>query len=228
MAIKTPYPIPPLTDHPEYARLATMRRAVGDAVLDRQRQIDLLSIERELAFPTSGNAHGPRADMMRERAATLRRAAPPEKADVGSPDGLPANIARAIAIIGGETVDAPPDRDALRTRLRIEISVLEPALREIDILMEEARAEQSHAIALRLVAQNNAIIRTIYEAAAALSAAMQAERALCAQILIAGYELRADITHRPGLDGASRLGTLSDWDSQISMFRRRFELLGVL
>jgi hypothetical protein len=204
-----------------------MRRAIAAAQQDRQRRLDLLAIEGELQRPMSP-ATGPRIAMLRERAAALRKIAPEPKAEAPSAEGMPAPIARALLLLRGEEVPEEPDRDARLKKLRAEQRILEAAFIEVERLMEDVRADQSYVIAEHLVAAHQTILRSVWEAAAALSAAIEQERGLYASVLVAGYEGRPDVLRRPALDGASRLGTLAEWDSQISEFRRRLEEQGVI
>lgn len=76
--------------------------------------------------------------------------------------------------------------------------------------------------------QNQAMLRTIFDAAQALSAAVSAERAMYARYLSAGYDDRPDILFRPSLSSANRLGSADEWDSEINTLRRWLESLGVL
>src|SRR5579872_284428 len=102
-------PIPALAEHPEYARLATMRRAITAAQQDRQHRLDLLAIEGELARPMS-SAIGPRVTMLRERAAQLRKSVQAPKAEAPDADGMPPAIARALFLLRGEEIEEPPDQ----------------------------------------------------------------------------------------------------------------------
>ena len=221
--------IVPLDSRPEYAPRATLRRALMAARDDRQAQIDLADLDAALLRMTNGS----RADAIRERAERLREqiaaTSTPDTTAAPSPGATvsPA-ITAAVALLRGGVVDLLPDRAERLRRLDREVAILDAAIREIDIELEGIRSELSLEVARKLVPQHKAILRTIYETAVALTAAVAAERSLFAVPLIANYEGRPDILNRPALDGASRLGTLAEWDSQISTFRRRLELLKVI
>jgi hypothetical protein len=222
--------IPVLENHPEFARVATLRRSLLAARDERQRQLDLLAVEGELARPSGGCATGQRAAMLRDHAKRLRAAAPKAAppAAVSEDDGLPPAITRALMLIGGNALAEEPDRDARLKKLRAEIRILELALGSAEGLLNEIRATQSFEVAQSLQVQNQAILRTVFDAALALSAAVSAERALYARYLSAGYEDRPDVLIRPSLSSANRLGSTDEWDSEINTFRRRLEALGVI
>jgi hypothetical protein len=213
--------LPALDDAPDYARLAQLRRVIMAAQADRFRQLDLLAIEGELQRPST-SATGQRVALLRQRAATLRAGLiEPDTSPAPAADGLPPAIARALLLTRGERIEPIPDREARLKSLRADLRILEPALMEVENLLDALRKEHSHRVALGLVQQHNVILATIYEAAVALSAAVDAERKFYAAPLIAGYEGRPDVLLRPGLEAANRLGTLAEHDSQLSFFRRR-------
>jgi hypothetical protein len=233
MAILTRKPLPTdpvitaLIDHPEYQRLAGLRRALSAGLADRQREIDLAAIESELARPSSGSARGPRADMMRARAEQLRKASPQPVEPAAAPDGLPPAIARAMALLQGEKV-IPPDRGARLKTLREEVVTIEAALTGVTVLLDELRSEQTHQAATALIPSHRAALAQILETAAAFSAAVQAEREIIVGLINAGYDAAEHILQRPGFPAASRIGTLQEHDSELSFFRRRLESLGVI
>jgi hypothetical protein len=222
-----PEPLSALAEDPEFARLLTMRRAFVAEQDDRQRQLDILAIEGELQRPTSP-ASGQRIQLLRERVAAMRLVSPAPKQDTPSPDGLPQPIARALALLAGDIVQEPDDREARLKRLRSDQRILELALAALEPLIEDVRADRSLAVAVRLKPAHQAVLRDVWAAAAALATAIEAERRLFASVLIAGYTDRPDILMRPALNAALRLGALSEYDSEISWFRRRLEDQGVL
>jgi hypothetical protein len=219
--------IQPLDQHPEYRRLATLHRAIRAALDDRQRRIDLLSIEAELAR-LGRPASGQRIALLREHAERLRLVTPEPKPEAPTPEGLSPTIARALLLVRGDAVAEPEDRESTAKRLRNEQRTLDAALREIDQMLDAVRAEQSRIVAEQVLPQHRAILRSVFDAAAALAAAVEAERRMYANILTMGYEGRPDILRRPALDGASRLGTLAEYESDISRFRRRLQEQGIL
>ncbi len=223
-----PTDIAPLDQDPEFAKLATLRRALIDAKDARQRAIDMLAIESELRRPLSGSGKGPRAEMLRGRLEILRAETTTAEAPTADSTGLPPAVAQALRLTQGAQIDPAPDRDEHLKRLRDEHRMLHDGQMAVEQLLDDRRADLSLEVAKRLQPQHQAILRTIFETAAALSAAIEAERALFAAPLIAGYEGRPDVLARPALDGASRLGNLGEPESQIRLFRRRLETLGVL
>lgn len=96
----TPRPAPeldiPILEHnPEFVRIATLRRSLLAARDERQRQLDLLAVEGELARPSGGSGTGQRAQILRDQAKRLRAAAPKATPPAAvSDDGLPPAITR--------------------------------------------------------------------------------------------------------------------------------------
>jgi hypothetical protein len=220
--------VSPLIDHPEYQRLAGLRRALSAGLADRQREIDLAALEAELARPTSGSARGPRADMMRARAEQLRRSLPRPVEPAAVPDGLPPSIARALALLQGEKAVPQQDRSTRLKNLREEVVTIEAALTGVTVLLDELKSEQTHKAATALLPSHRAALAQIYEAAVAFSAAVQAEREIIVGLINAGYDAAEHVLQRPGFPAASRIGTLKEHDSEISFFRRRLENSGVI
>ena len=140
----------------------------------------------------------------------------------------PASVRRALALVAGEKIDEPLDRDGRLKHLRSEKAIIEKALADLNSLMEEIKGEQSRLVAEQLVPEYRKIQRHIYDLAAALTAAVEAERQFYVAPIQAGYLERPDILGRRRLDAAARLGTFDARDSQISSFRRELEALGVL
>jgi hypothetical protein len=221
--------VPPLAEDPESVRIATLRRSLLAARDDRQRALDLLAIEAELARPSGGSARGPRSEMLRNRAAQLRTTAPkPAPEPAPAADGLPPQITRAIALLQGDAVAPPPDRAERIKRLREELAVIEPALGAVEAMLDDIRADRSRAVAEQLRPAQGQILRTIAEAATALSAAMDAERRFRAEFLMAGYSEQPDILPAPLLPGAARIGSRSEYDSEINRFIRFLTERGML
>jgi hypothetical protein len=221
--------IPPLASDPQYAAAARIERALRDKLRETERAIDRVELERELSRigALSRPVASPRVQMMQAQLKKLRAEqksveAPPPPGDV------PEVVRRALLLLQGQAVEPTPDRAEQLKRLRADAEILEAGIRAQAVLVEEIRAERSRVVAERLRGRHQTILRSLFDAAMALSAAVEAERALYASVLSAGYEGRPDILVRPGLDGASRLGTPREWDSQISHFRRRLEAQGVL
>lgn len=220
--------ITPLADHPEHIRLSAICRALLNAAADRQRELDLAAIEAELAKPTSGSARGPRADTLRARAETLRKALPAPVVAQSEPDGLPPAVVAALALLQGEKVALQQDRGARLNQLRQELAIIEAASSGVSVLLDELKSEQTVEAATALSPKHRAALAEIYAAAAALAAAAQAEREIIVSLIGAGYDAAEHILQRPGLGAASRLGTLLEHDSEISFFKRRMQSLGVI
>jgi len=214
--------IPRLDQDPEHVRLSSLFRALQDGKADRQRQIDLLMIEAEISLPSSGSGRGPRIDALRQRAELLRQALPaPVEAPLLDDDGLPPAIGQGVRLLAGQQVSRPPDRTAKLKQLHDELAILEAAFRAVATLLNDVRSDRSTEVAQSLLPRHHQLLRDLYDAGVALSAAAEAERALIAALILAGYDASEMILQRPGLAAASRVGSLGSHDSDIASFRRR-------
>jgi hypothetical protein len=139
-------------------------------------------------------------------------------------DGLP----QALALLAGQQVEPPPDVPEQKRRLRQEIGILDAGLAVAEQRLDEVREQQTAAVAESLLDYHRGQLRKIYETAAALSEAVQAERQTISDFILAGYSDASAILLRPSLSAAGRLGTLDMHDSEISTFRRRMQELGII
>ena len=94
--------------------------------------------------------------------------------------------------------------------------------------MDDLRESLSREVAERLVPAHQQVLRSVAEAAMALSAALDRESELFAGPIIAGFVPRPDILRRPGMRAGALLGSLQQWDSEVNALRRRLQEQGVL
>lgn len=220
--------IPPLGSNPQYAEHAAVRRALMDAKAARQARLDLLVVEDGIAQESVG----PRKVMLAGRADALRKLAisaslkPPEPP--AADDGMPADLAVALKLLSGESVEQPLDRDQRKRELRRELAILDAGWRAVEVLMADVRDAETARVAQSLQPEHEARLLAIYQAAAALAEAMQNERMLVSNFITSGYGDASHILRRPGLSAGTRLGSFDEHDSEISTFRRKLQDWGVL
>ena len=141
---------------------------------------------------------------------------------------MPDAVTRGLALAAGAKAEPEEDRAAKLKRLRAEKAMLEKSVGAVGELMEAARAEASLRAAEAVRDRHRGVLRQVWEAAAAFSAALDTERTLFAELLVAGFEGRPDILQRPGLHSGVMLGSLLQNDSEISRFRRQLEQQGII
>lgn len=222
----------PIDRNPEFARLAEVRRVLATAKRVREAGVDVLMLENELSRPT-GSGRGERGRMLRERLEGLRvvAASLPEKPTATStPDGLSLSpaVERGLAVAQGEAIGAEPDRNARLMRLRSEVEILDAASRVIEDAIDRKRVELSAAVAARLLPTHRQIMKVMFENAVALAASVQAERKVIADVIVAGYEVCPDVLRRPLLRSGICMGTLQEYDSEISVQKRALEAQGII
>ena len=139
-------------------------------------------------------------------------------------------MAAAFALIAGEKVEPASTPETKLQNARRAVEILDKATFTQDGLFYEMKAELSAEVAQALAPRHQEILRTMLEAARALSAVVMAERQLIAEMIVAGFDLRADILRRPTivLPAAYEIGTESDTNSQLHRFREVLENWGII
>jgi hypothetical protein len=216
--------VKPLAEDPEYGRLVGLRAMIAEALADRERRLEIAAIEGELG-------RNPKKAVLCERLSKLK-AIPPASSpatSLGNPqDNMPAEIGRALALARGSRVEFELDRAEEIKRLKQEQAVFATAVGCVDRMMDDRRAECSRIAAESVLDQHKEILCQIWQAAAAFSAAIDAERKLFADLLMKSFDGRPDILRRPALQSGMMLGSLLRSDSEISRFRRQLEQNGVI
>ncbi len=216
--------LPPLSAHPEYARLAALDSALTAAIEERHRSLRIDELERAGKVL---EGKGGRARALCESLAVLK-AEQRANAAPQAPAEWPDTSSAAAKLLAGHPVPRAEDRATMRERLHGEIKVLGDALRETGRRMEEIRSAASAEAALQLREEHRAVLRSILDAGVGLAAAVEAERAIQVRLVDAGYAFQFHILPRPCLPGAAALGSAHEWSSQISQYRRLLESQGAL
>jgi hypothetical protein len=144
-----------------------------------------------------------------------------------TPDALPLPLARALELADRAEVVEPEDHSKRIARLRVEERLLADGPGAIDEAQDALRDAESLEVARRLQPTHRAVLVRVWQAAAALSAALDRERELFAAPIFCCYTPRPDILQRPGHCGAM-LGSQSAYDSEISTLRRRLGAMSLL
>jgi uncharacterized membrane protein YccC len=215
-----------LDDHPEFAERASVCRVLREAKTKRQAQLDLMVVTAAL----QSDPIGPRRDRQIESTDRLRRLAdmPVSIPEPAERDGMPAVLADALELLAGKPVEPAPDFEARKKLLRQELAVITGGLAVAEERLGETRQRLTDEVAESLRDYHRGQLRQIYETAAALAEAAQAERATVSSFLLAGYGDASAILLRPSLAAAGRLGSLEMPESEISIFRQRMRELGII
>jgi hypothetical protein len=218
--------LPKLVDHPDFIERSAVRAVLMEARGRRQAQLDLVTT---LAWLRSDSHIGEQRDQQNARVDQLRKIADmPQSIPQPPADGLPPALSDALNLLAGQQVEPPPDVPEQKRRLRQELAILDAGLAVAEQRLDEVREQQTTAVAESLLDYHRGQLRKIYETAAALSEAVQAERQTISDFITAGYGDASAILLRPSLAAAGRLGTLDMHDSEISTFRRRMQKLGII
>jgi hypothetical protein len=218
--------LPRLEHNADYVERAAIRNVLLEAKTRRQAQLDLTTVLAGL----QSDSMGPRRDSQIALSERLRRIADMPSSIPAPPecDGMPAALADALELLAGKAIEPAPDLEERKKRLRQELAVLGAGLAVAEARLTETREAQTIAVAESLLPFHREQLLRIYEAAAALAEAMQAERQTISDFILAGYSDASAILLRPSLAAAGRLGTLDMHDSEISTFRRRMQELGII
>jgi hypothetical protein len=218
--------LPLLVDCAEFIERSAVRSVLMEAKTRRQAQLDLVTT---LAWLRSDSHIGEQRDRQNARVDQLRRIAEmPASIPEPPADGLPPALSDALNLLAGQQIEPPPDVPEQKRRLRQEIGIIDAGLAVAEQRLDETREAQTTAVAETLRPFHNDQLRRIYEAAALLAEAVSAERQTISDFITAGYGDASAILLRPSLAAAGRLGSLEMPESEISLFRKRMQEIGVL
>jgi hypothetical protein len=136
-------------------------------------------------------------------------------------------IETADRMLGGQALADDCDTATKLRSLERKIEVLRPAIAKQQELVDRLRGELSIAAAETVQARHRKALANILEAARALVAAANAERAIRGELLDLGFELSDSVVPAPRLAAPLILGDESFHDSAISFYRRQLEDLGI-
>jgi hypothetical protein len=219
-------PIPPIMDNADYSRLFAQQAVLSRAIEQRRQLLERYAIGDELA--ASSSSAGERKQRLRERLQRMDATFPasvPEPSEAA--EGLDPIVARGLALAAGETVPPSPDRDAHIQQARMEIALLDAALRIVHGAMYELKDALSTEVAKLCLPQQQQILAAKRDALLAVAAACDAERRLIAEVIQSGHDHSPGVMRSPPIAPASMLGSTSEYESPISNYLRALKEIGV-
>jgi hypothetical protein len=223
--------IPRLADDPEYAAAATLLAAF-------HARLGRINAGREaLGYEAHFERRGdPREDsdqdrFLRERWMALRKASeepeplsrPLDKAPAPSPA-----IAAGLKVLGGEAVTTTPDRATRLAELDRLAAILGDAIREQTEIRDEIAGRLSRRYSEQLAPGWNAAQLAMYRAAQELARTAEQVRDLRWRMTDAGIQPPSDLIKMPPVRAPLFLGSETDWNSEISGWRRLLEEWSIL
>jgi hypothetical protein len=220
--------LPPFSEHAGAVALTAQTGILRRLLEEREARVQYYAWQREKEGGV-GTWSGQKKAFVEERMASLREAMGPGKAEPPvSTDGIHPDVREALALAEGGALPERHDREADTARLKVEIEQIKRALQIVGGEYSALRDEMSVAVYRQYVDQQRAVLVSKFEAAMGLVTAVSTERQMIAEMLNAGYVHLPDIWLSPPLRGAAMLGTTSEWDSEISTFRRTLQQLGII
>ncbi len=223
--------IPQLRDDPEYAAAAALLAAFRDRLAQIERDRQIIDYEAHFAG-RAPESDGESDAQLRRRLAELRAAAQgvapvAPVAAAKSPAPSPA-IAAARAMLAGEVVPAAPDHRARLLQLDHDRAIVMAAITAQTEAVDAIAGELTLKYATQLRPAWNALQLEMYRAAQELARSAARVREFRAAITAAGIGSRSDILAMPNVRAPLILGSESQFDSEISGWRRILENMGIL
>ncbi|HVA41671.1 MAG TPA: hypothetical protein VNF49_13465 [Candidatus Binataceae bacterium] len=224
-------PIPQLRDDPAYAEAAALLVAFRDqlALIERDRLI--VDFEQHLAG-RAPESDGEANAQIRVRLAGLRAAAqgsaPAPVAPKSNAAAPSAAVAAGLAVLAGESVPVPPDHAARVGKLDRDHAAIRAAITAQTDVVDQLAGELTLRYATELRPAWDALQLEMYRAAQELSRSAARVRDFRAAIVAAGIGSRSDVLAMPNIRSPLILGSESQYDSEISGWRRILETQGIL
>jgi hypothetical protein len=220
--------IPCVADDPTFAAAAELLSAFRTRLERLNRERMRLILEREL--------DGKPVDPKSETDATLRRRLAALRADPpllphalpAMPGATPPAIALGLEVLAGNAITPPPDHAARMREIDRQIDALGPAINEQGAVCDALADELTLRYARQLKPAWDALQLEMYRAAKELSRATRRVQDFRVAITGAGIRSRTDILAMPNVRAPLVLGDETNFDSEISGWRRILERLGIL
>jgi hypothetical protein len=217
-----------------WLEIARVLRHNRDRIQDER---DLLSIERYLSGGMSasgvGAPKGPKAKEFAERRDQLKKKlkvstveAPPRQ-----PDVVPPEVRAGIEVFAPiQAAKAPKSYETRLAELSSMEDVVSTAIFVNTSKINDLRSDVGFEQAQRLKGKNDELLVGIFRCSQRLAEAYEQQRQLRAAYVRGGYTTRNDVLPGPeGLTGALLLmGVESDWNSQLSQYRKFLQARGLL
>jgi hypothetical protein len=222
-------PIPALADDPKYDQASRVDRVLRTALQRVKDELDLLALEAEHQRLGFRDPKSERVQLELRRAQTLRarlaETAPAEAPQV--PGDVPAEVQVALDMLAGSKL-VKKDRAKRIAELKEQAEVLEAGCRAQGSVLEEIRQGLSYQVCGSLREAHNDLLRQQLHAAQSLAAATDAERAMRAAILAAGYDVLAHVIVVPAVKTPLILGSEQDLGSEVSTWAQILKNNGVV
>jgi hypothetical protein len=219
--------VPSLRNDAEYAAAETLLAAFSARLdqVERDRQI----VDYEHHFFTRSSQSDSHTDkQLRVRLAALRAASSPASATPSAPSAPMPAIALGLAILEGEATPAPAGHEARVRALERNRDALGAAIGAQTEILDAIADRLTLKYATQLIPAWNALQLEMYRAAQELSRATQRVQQFRSRITAAGIRSRSDLLLTPNVRAPLMLGNESQWDSEISGWRRILERLKIL
>ena len=221
--------VPRLHDDPRIQPAQALLTTFNERYEYVKRRRLQLDYEAHFGNRPEGDDRNETDKLLRSRLRLLRAELPPQ-ADARPAGGgeQPAAISAAIRLLAGETITPPPDRAERRQELDRELEILDAAIREQQEIRDGIAADLTVEYAKLVQPRWNEIQLEMYRAAQELARSARRVREFRAAIVAAGIGSASTILSTPNVRAPLILGDESQWDSEISGWRRTLESMGVL
>lgn len=220
--------IPRLSDDAAYAQAADLLAAFRARLALIETEKERLDIQRHFALRAREN-DSETDTLLRARLARLDKAlvanvpaAPPEATEAPA-----AAAAAGLAVLNGGTAPPPPDHAAQVRELARQHDVIRAAIFAQTEVVDRIADEVSFRFAKQITPAWNALQLEVYRAAQELSRAVQRVHEMRSRITSAGIRGRSDLLLTPNVRAPLMLGSETQFDSEISGWRRILERLGI-
>jgi hypothetical protein len=227
------YNIEPFDRLPKPRPIIELQAAFSDAARGEEIEARLIRARKYMAGinpHSEADAARGRAEIaaleVQQQEILARQGEKPEKAPQASGSGFGPEVDEALDVLfRDQPASLPYQRDAERLGVIADRRIkFDAALRALESLTEKLRSEATAQLHTRLHKAHEALLMELYRASQTFARAIAVERQFRSAITGAGYAARPDLTPMPIVAGAGLvLGNESDWESQISQFRRYLE-----
>ncbi len=217
--------IPDPAVDPDYSRALELLSAFNQRYDRLEKEKQRLRLEAHFAG-RSAEKDDYTNGQLRIRLSALR-AEPPLKPELTAAPAAPSPaITRGLAVLAGETITPAPSYAAQVADLDRQLAILDPAIREQTEVCSALLGDLSVEYARRLLPAWNAKVLAVFRAAQELSRATTQFREYRAAVM--ARNIKTELLRAPNVVSPLQLGSETDWNSEISHWRRTLESWNVL
>jgi len=221
------FTVPRLADDPEYAAAAALLAAFRERCERLKVERDGRDLEKYLAG-RDVDSRSTTDVQLRKRLAAFLALPPIGVAPEGfAPAEFPA-LRLGLAILAGTPAPAPLDHEARRRELDNQIDTLWAAACEQHEIVEELASRLTLEIATEIKPVWDALQVEMYRAAQELARCARRVREFRSEINSAGVRECSHVLSMPNVRSPLILGDETQWDSEISGWRRILEAKGLI